>query len=97
MQMTKLIAIAFFLLAAGCYTSQSTYVEGTSLALGIYIPSSGQLYGVQALSWLSGCKVDMPTNQQFKLCREYSASNDYFGVVHIREKTKTQIEPKPAK
>ena len=92
--MTKLIALAFFVLLAGCYTSQSTYIEGTSLALGIYIPASGQLYGVQALSWLSGCKVDMPTNQQFKLCREYSASNDYFGVVHIREKTKTQIEPK---
>ena len=91
--MTKLIALAFFLFVAGCYT-QSTYIEGSSLALGIYIPASGQLYGIQALSWLSGCKVDMPTNQQFKICREYSASNDYFGVVHIREKTKTQIEPK---
>ena len=88
MQMTKLLALAAFLLLAGCHTS-STYIEGSSLALGIYIPSSGQLYGVQALSWLSGCKVDMPTNQQFKLCREYSASNDYFGVVHILEKTKT--------
>lgn len=64
------------------------------MALGIYIPASGQLYGVQALSWLSGCRVDMPTNQPFKICREFSASNDYFGVVHIREKTKTEIEPK---
>lgn len=91
--MTKILALAAFLLLAGCHTS-STYIEGSSLSLGIYIPSSGQLYGVQALSWLSGCKVDMPTNQQFKLCREYTASNDYFGVVHIREKTKTEIEPK---
>ena len=88
MQMKKFIAIAFLLLVAGCHTS-STYVEGSSLKLGIYLPAEGQLYGVQALSWLSGCKVDMPTNQQFKLCREYSASNDYFGVVHIRERTKT--------
>ena len=88
MQMKKLIALAVFLLLAGCHTS-STYIEGSSLALGLYIPSSGQLYGVQALSWLSGCKVEMPTNQQFKLCREFSASNDYFGVVHIRERTKT--------
>ena len=93
MQVTKLSVLAAFLLLAGCHTS-STYTEGSHLALGIYIPASGQLYGVQALSWLSGCKVDMPTNQQFKLCREYSASNDYFGVVHIREKTKTEIEPK---
>ena len=88
MQVTKLLVLAAFLLLAGCHTS-STYVEGSSLKLGIYVPASGQLYGVQALSWLSGCKVDMPTNQQFKLCREYSASNDYFGVVHIRERTKT--------
>lgn len=93
MQMTKLLALAVFLLLAGCHTS-STYVEGSSLSLGIYIPSSGQLYGVQALSWLSGCKVDMPTNQQFRISREFQSSNDYFGVVNIREKTKTEIEPK---
>ena len=93
MQVTKLIALAALLLLAGCHTS-STYIEGSSLSLGIYIPSSGQLYGVQALSLLSGCKIDMPTNQQFKISREFSASNDYFGVVHIREKTKTEIEPK---
>lgn len=92
----KTLALAFFLLLAGCHTS-STYVEGCSLNLGIYIPSSGQLYGVQALSWLSGCKVNLPTNQQVKIFREYSASNDYFGIVHIRERTKTQIEPKPIK
>ena len=92
----RILALAFFLLLAGCHTS-STYIEGSSLALGIYIPASGQLYGVQALSWLSGCKVEIPTNQEFKICREFSASNDYFGVVHIREKTKTQIEPKPLK
>ena len=64
-------------------------MEGQSLKLGIYVPAGGQLYGIQALSWLSGCKVDMPTNQQFKICREFSASNDYFGIVHIRERTKT--------
>ena len=96
MQMMRFLALALFLLLAGCHTS-STYIEGSSLALGLYIPASGQLYGVQALSWLSGCKVDMPTNQQVKISREFSASNDYFGVVHIREKTKTQIEPKPLK
>ena len=91
--MTKILALAVFLLLAGCHTS-STYTEGTSLALGIYVPAGGQLYGVQAMSWLSGCKVDMPTNQAFKISRTFQASNDYFGVVHIREKTKTQIEPK---
>ena len=91
--MKKLLALAVFALLAGCHT-QSTYIEGTSLALGIYIPSSGQLYGVQALSWLSGCKVDMPTNAEFKISRTFQASNDYFGVVHIRERTKTEIEPK---
>ena len=91
--MMKYLALAAFLMLAGCHTS-STYTEGTSLALGIYIPSSGQLYGVQALSWLSGCKVDMPTNAEFRISRTFQASNDYFGVVHIRERTKTEIEPK---
>ena len=92
MQMTRIIALSLLALVAGC-ASRQTYMEGQSLKLGLYVPAGGQLYGVQALSWLSGCKVDMPTNQQFKISREFSASNDYFGVVHIREKTKTDIEP----
>lgn len=93
--MMKRILILGFLLLAGCRTS-STYIEGNSLALGLYIPSSGQLYGVQALSWLSGCKVSVPTNQAFAISREFSSSNDYFGIVHIREKTKTKIESQAA-
>ena len=88
MQMMRFLALAFFLLLAGCHTS-STYTEGNSLALGIYIPASGQLYGIQALSWLSGCRFDACTNAEFRICREFQSSNDYFGVVHIREKTKT--------
>lgn len=91
--MTKLLALSLLALAAGCISRQ-TYMEGQSLKLGLYVPAGGQLYGIQALSWLSGCKVDMPTNQQFKISREFQSSNDYFGVVHIREKTKTEIEPK---
>ena len=61
MQVMKIIALSLMALAAGC-VSRQTYMEGQSLKLGIYIPSSGQLYGVQALSWLSGCKVDACTN-----------------------------------
>lgn len=87
--MKKLLVLGVLLLA-GCRTS-STYVEGNSLALGIYVPSSGQLYGVQALSWLSGCRVDVPTNGNFRISREFSSSNDYFGIVRIREKTRTEI------
>lgn len=93
MQMTKFLALAAFLLLAGC-ASRQTYLEGTSLKLGLYVPAGGQLYGIQALSWLSGCRVDSWTNSEFRISREYTASNDYFGVVHIREKTKTEIEPK---
>lgn len=92
--MKKLLVLGVLLLA-GCRTS-STYVEGNSLALGIYVPSSGQLYGVQALSWLSGCRVDVPTNQAFAISRDFSSSNDYFGFVHIRETTRTKIESQAA-
>ena len=93
MQMTKIIALSLLALVAGC-VSRQTYTEGTSLKLGLYVPAGGQLYGIQALSWLSGCRVDACTNQEFRISREFQSSNDYFGVVHIRENTKTQIEPK---
>lgn len=59
--MTKLIVMSLLALVAGC-VSRQTYLEGSSLKLGIYVPAGGQLYGVQALSWLSGCRVDTYTN-----------------------------------
>lgn len=93
MQITKLIALSLLALVAGC-ASRQTYMEGNSLKLGLYVPAGGQLYGIQALSWLSGCSVDAWTNSEFRISREFQSSNDYFGVVHIREKTKTEIEPK---
>lgn len=92
MQMKKLIALSLLALAAGC-ASRQTYLEGSSLKLGLYVPAGGQLYGIQALSWLSGCRFDACTNQEFRISREFQSSNDYFGVVYIREKTKTEIEP----
>ena len=93
MQMTRLLVLSLLALVAGC-VSRQTYTEGTSLKLGLYVPAGGQLYGIQALSWLSGCRVDACTNQEFRISREFQSSNDYFGVVHIREKTTTKIEPK---
>ena len=93
MQVTRIIALSLLVLASGC-VSQSRYLEGRSLKLGLYVPAGGQLYGIQALSWLSGCSVDAYTNSEFRITREFQSSNDYFGVVHIREHTKTQIEPK---
>lgn len=60
--MMKIIALSLLALVAGC-VSRQTYMEGQSLKLGLYVPAGGQLYGIQALSWLSGCKVDACTNQ----------------------------------
>ena len=88
MQMMRIIALSLLALVAGC-VSRQTYMDGQSLKLGLYVPAGGQLYGIQALSWLSGCRFDACTNAEFKICREFQSSNDYFGVVHIREKTKT--------
>ena len=86
--MMRIIALSLLALVAGC-VSRQTYMDGQSLKLGLYVPAGGQLYGIQALSWLSGCRFDACTNAEFKICREFQSSNDYFGVVHIREKTKT--------
>lgn len=74
-----MIFLATFLLLCqiGC-TSNLKYVEGSSLQAGAYIPGESQLYGVEILNWLNGCKVSSSTNQPFNLTREYCASNTYF-------------------
>lgn len=45
MQMMKIIALSLLVLVAGC-ASRQTYLEGSSLKLGLYVPAGGQLYGI---------------------------------------------------
>lgn len=82
------------LLLCGCSTARNRYVEGNSLALGLFVPNGSGVVGVQALTWLSGCRIDSSTNLPLKVTREFTSSNDYLGVVHVRENVRTSIEVK---
>ena len=45
----KLAMMTLALLSlCGCIRTGTSYLEGTSLQLGAYVPVSGQLYGVEA-------------------------------------------------
>lgn len=75
---TMACMVAFLLICQiGCIANPK-YTEGSSLQVGAYLPGESQLYGVEILNWLNGCKVSSSTNQPFNLTREYCASNTYF-------------------
>ena len=85
---------AFMLLCCGCTSSQK-YIEGSTLQFGAYFPWESNLYGVEILNWLNGCKVSSSTNQPFSITREYCASNSYlWGAVQLNEKTTTTVDVK---
>lgn len=89
----KKLALTLLLLACGC-VSKNSYVEGTCLQLGAYLPVDGNLFGVEVVNYLSGCAVRTATNQTFSVEREYAATNSYFGCVETAERTKTKVEVK---
>lgn len=91
--MKRLIAIAA-MLAAGC-ASSSKFVEGTSVQLGAYVPWESNLYGVELVSYVNGCALKASSNLNFKVTRQYAATNSYlWGAVETREATKTAVETK---
>ena len=67
-------------LLAGCAT-RTTYTEGTSLAVGAYLPIEGSLYGCEIASYLSGCRVSVPSNRTVKITRASVSYNSWFGCI----------------
>lgn len=78
--MRRLLTVALSVLIAGCAT-RTTYTEGTSLAVGAYIPMEGSIYGCEIASYLSGCRVSVPSNRTVTISRESVSSNSWFGVI----------------
>ena len=78
------------LLIGGCAT-RTTYVEGTSLAVGAYIPLEGSMYGCEIASYLSGCRVTAQTNRTVAITRSATSSNSWFGVVHSVSGSDTSV------
>lgn len=75
------VLILSAVLLAGC-TTRTTYTEGTSLAVGAYIPMEGSIYGCEIASYLSGCRVTAPTNRTVTISRASVSYNSWFGVIH---------------
>ena len=89
--MTVRAVLLSLLLVGGCTTRTTTYTEGTSLAVGAYIPIEGSLYGCEIASYLSGCRVTAPTNRSVAITRVATSSNSWFGVVHSASESKTSV------
>lgn len=87
---TLRIVVLSLLLLAGC-ASRTTYIEGTSLAMGAYIPMEGNLYGCEVASYLAGCRVSAPTNRTVTITRMSVSSNSWFGVVHSVSTSDTSV------
>ena len=86
--------VAFLLFCQiGC-TSNQRYCEGTGTQIGIYVPISGQIYGVQCLNYLNGCVVNANSNKTMTVEREFSATNSYFGCIETIEWSKTKVDVK---
>lgn len=91
--MRRLLTVALSVLIAGCAT-RTTYTEGTSLAVGAYLPVEGSLYGCEIASYLSGCRVSLPSNRTVAITRESVSSNSWFGVIKSVSTTDTTVTVK---
>ena len=85
-----LTVVLSLLILAGC-ASRTTYTEGTSLAVGAYIPFEGNLYGCEIASYLSVCRVSVPTNMPVTITRASVSSNSWFGVIRSVSTTDTTV------
>jgi hypothetical protein len=91
--MRRLITVALSLVLAGCAT-RTTYTEGTSLAVGAYLPIEGSLYGCEIASYLSGCRVSVPSNRTVKITRASVSYNSWFGVIRSVSTNDTTVTVK---
>ena len=87
------IILSLCCLVVGCLcpTTNNSYVEGTSLTVGLWLPINGQIYGLQALNYLSGKKISVSTNQEFKVESEHNVTNSTLSVFDVIDNSKTRI------
>lgn len=51
------------------------------MAVGAYLPIEGSLYGCEIASYLSGCRVSVPSNRTVKITRASVSYNSWFGCI----------------
>ena len=69
-----ILIVLIYVLCQGCSTNPK-YIDGSDLAVGVYVPMSDNLVGIQVLHYLNGVKVQTSSNQPFKVERQYSSTN----------------------
>lgn len=90
--MMKKVLAVILTASCGCATAPK-YVEGTMTQVGAYLPFEGNIYGMEVINYLNGCKVTSISNLPFKVDRVYSATNSYlWGMVTTTESTHTKVE-----
>ena len=88
----KKVLAAILIATLGCTTAPK-YVEGTLTQVGAYLPFEGNIYGMEVINYLNGCKVTSISNLPFKVDRVYSSMNSYlWGMVTTTESTHTKVE-----
>lgn len=92
--MGRLFLAAAFAILCGCAHDSTMFVEGTRFRMGVYIPWDGQLYGLQLMEYLNGSCVRASTNRVASIEREFSSTNDYLGVTHTRDRSRTKADIK---
>lgn len=86
--------IAALALCIGC-ASQPEFVEGTSIQLGAYVPWQSNLYGVEIMSYISGCVVRTPSNMCYEVQRNHCATNSWlWGMLESVERSDTKVKLK---
>lgn len=87
-----LVACAIFI---GCALKQPTMIEGTSLRLGCYIPWSGELYGLELMSFMTGTMVSTPTNSFPSIEHSSTSTNSWcWGMLKSVEHSDTKVKLK---
>ena len=88
----KRLVLAALLCAVGCST-QPTFIDGTSIQLGAYVPWEQNLYGVELISYVNGSLIKLPTNMNYEVSRTHSLTNDWlWGMMRSNESSETKVK-----
>lgn len=91
--MKKLMLIAMLCLV-GCSTPFYKNVEGESDSIGITLPDEEQIK-IQVVNHLNGQCVKVMNPSVIVHSWNSSATNSYFGIIHVQEHREGQIEVHP--
>jgi len=91
--MCRSLALLILVCVAGCSSPRDVtqVLLGSSLQVGLTVPGTDGMLALDALVYTSGVRATCPTNLPFMIQVTNSVSNDYFGVVSIREGTSVTL------